>query len=48
MGVVEDAPDRLEVERRFEVRRRAVVGHVVGRRSARGGGVRVWSVAVEL
>jgi len=34
MGVVEDVPDRFEVKRGFKVRRRAVVGHVVGRRSA--------------
>ena len=41
MGGVEDVPDRLKVKGGFEVRRRAVVGHVVGRRSAGGGSVRV-------
>jgi hypothetical protein len=48
MGSIEDVPDWFEVKRRFEVRRRAVVGHVVGRRSAGSGSVRVWSVTVEL
>lgn len=41
MGRVENIPDRFEVKRGFEVRRGAVVGHVVGRRSAGGGSVRV-------
>ena len=41
MGRVENIPDRFEVKRGFEMRRRAVVGHVVGRRSTGGGSVRV-------
>ena len=36
MGAVEYAPDRLEVKRRFKVRRGVVVGHVVWGRSAWG------------
>jgi len=38
MRGVEDVPDRLEVKRWFEVRRRVVVGHVVGRGGSGGGG----------
>jgi hypothetical protein len=48
VGIFKNAPDRLKVQRRFKVRRGGVVRHVVGRRSAGGGGVRVWSVTVEL
>jgi hypothetical protein len=48
MRGVEDVPDRLEVKRGFEVRRRVVVGHVVGRGGSGGGGGGVWSVTVEL
>ena len=40
VGGVEDVPDRLGVEGRFGVEG-AVVGHVVGRWGAGGGGVRV-------
>jgi hypothetical protein len=38
MRGVEDVPDRLEVKGGFEVRRRVIVGHVVGRGGSGGGG----------